>query len=43
VDDDEQALEKYLADREQMGAELVVVVRSFAPRPAGRQAPWAGI
>jgi len=39
-DDDEQAVQEYVAHRERMGAELVVVVRSLAPRPAGQKAPW---
>jgi hypothetical protein len=41
ADDDERAAEEYVAQREQMGAELVVVVRSLAARPAGVAAPWA--
>jgi hypothetical protein len=33
-DDDEQAVQEYVARRERMGAELVVVVRSLAPQPS---------
>ena len=40
ADDDEQAVEAYVAERQRMGAELVVVVRSLARRPAGSPAPW---
>jgi hypothetical protein len=39
-DDDEQAVQEYVARRERMGAELVIVVRSLAPRPAVQPAPW---
>jgi hypothetical protein len=39
-DDDEQAVREYMARREQMGAELVVVVRSLATRPTGEAVPW---
>jgi hypothetical protein len=38
--DDEQALREYIAQRERMGAELVVIVRSLAPRPADEPMPW---
>jgi hypothetical protein len=38
-DDDEQAVREYVARRERMGAELVVVVRSLAARPASQPAP----
>jgi hypothetical protein len=41
VDDDEQALAAHVAQSQAMGAEVVVVVRSLAPRPAGQPAPWA--
>jgi hypothetical protein len=40
ADDDERAVEQYVAERERVGAELVVIVRSLAPRPAGKAAPW---
>jgi hypothetical protein len=40
-DDDDQAAQEYVARRERMGAELVVVVRSFALRQPGQPAPWA--
>jgi hypothetical protein len=36
-DDDEQAVQEYVARRERMGAELVVAVRSLAARPKGAQ------
>ncbi len=39
-DDDEQALAAYVAQRERMGAEVVIVVRSLARRPAGAAPPW---
>ena len=38
-DDNEQAVQEYVARRERMGVELVVIVRSLAARPAGG-APW---
>jgi hypothetical protein len=41
ADDDEQAVREYVAQRERMGAELVVVVRSLATRPAGQEAQRA--
>jgi uncharacterized protein YbjQ (UPF0145 family) len=41
ADDDEQALQRYVAERERMGAELVVVVRSLATRTVGQRALWA--
>ena len=41
ANDDERAVEDYIARRERAGAELVVVVRSLATRPAERPAPWA--
>lgn len=40
ADDDQQELAAYVAQREQMGAEVVVVVRLLATRPAGELAPW---
>jgi hypothetical protein len=36
--DNEQALKQYVAQRERMGAELVVIVRSLAMRPSDRPA-----
>jgi hypothetical protein len=41
ADDDEQAVQEYVARRERMGAELVVVMQSLAPRPASQPAPWS--
>ena len=40
ADDDERVLQAYVAQRERMGAELVVVVRSLAPRPTADLPPW---
>jgi hypothetical protein len=39
-DADEQALKEYVAQREPRGAELVLAVRSWVPRPTGQPAPW---
>ncbi len=39
ADDDEQLIKAFVAERERMGAELVVVVRSLARRPDGKAAP----
>jgi hypothetical protein len=39
-DDHEQAVQEYVAQRERKGAELVVVVRSLAARPADQPSPW---
>jgi hypothetical protein len=41
ADDDEGSLKAYVAQRESMGAELLVVVRSLAPRPNDTPPPWA--
>jgi len=40
-EDDEQAVQEYVARREWAWAELVVVVRSLAARPQGEPPPWA--
>lgn len=40
ADDNECEVEAYVAERERMGAELVVVVRSLAARPVGAAALW---
>jgi hypothetical protein len=39
ADDDEAALQEYVAQRERRGADLVVVVWSVAPRPADEPVP----
>jgi hypothetical protein len=39
-DDDEEAVVQYVAKREPMGAHLVVVVLSLAPRPPKGAPPW---
>jgi hypothetical protein len=40
-DDDQRAVEEYVARRERMGVGLVVVVQSLATRPAASALPWA--